>query len=132
AEPTRETERPLGLTAAVLSFMVVLATCGNTAAAQAVSGAADGGTTGIVATTSATGFTMTAATGITVTVNETPFTRTVDADAGEDGAVDRDVRKGTSVVVVGLDHSASTITAAWVVIHPLGDGGAAPAKAQGE
>jgi hypothetical protein len=133
-EPSRkepETERPFGLTAAVLSFMVVLASGGNTATAQAVSGPADGGSTGIVATTFASGFTMTTATGITVTVNETPFTRTVDGDAGEDGAVDREVRKGTSVLVVGLDHSGSTITADWVVIQPHGDGGAAAAKAQG-
>src|SRR5882757_8279937 len=118
-----------GLTAAVLSFMVVLATTG-TATAQAVSGPSDGGSTGIVATTFASGFTMTTATGITVTVNETPFTKTVDA-AREDGAVDRDVRKGTSVLVVGLDHSGNTITADWVVIQPHGDGGAAAAKAQG-
>jgi hypothetical protein len=119
-----------GLTAAVLSFMLVLAT-GGTATAQAVSGAADGGSTGIVATTFASGFTMTTATGITVTVNETPFTRTVDGDAGEDGAVDREVRKGTSVLVVGLDHSGATITADWVVVQPHGDGAAAAAKAQG-
>jgi hypothetical protein len=119
-----------GLTAAVLSFMVVLATAG-TATAQAVSGAADGGSTGIVATTFASGFTMTTATGITVTVNETPFTKTVDAAAGEDGDGGRDVRKGTSVLVVGLDHSGATITADWIVIQPHGDGGAAAAKAQG-
>jgi hypothetical protein len=119
-----------GLTAAVLSFMVVLATA-STATAQAVSGAADGGSTGIVATTFASGFTMTTATGITVTVNETPFTKTVDAAAGEDGDGGRDVRKGTSVLVVGLDHSGATITADWVVIQPHGDGGAAAAKAQG-
>ena len=143
AEPTRETDLAAvppaatpavnrecgGLTAAVLSFMVVLATGGNTATAQGVSGPADGGSTGIVATTFASGFTMTTATGITVTVNETPFTKTVDAAAGEDGG--RDVRKGTSVLVVGLDHSGATITADWVVIQPHGDGGAAAAKAQG-
>src|SRR5258708_3567059 len=82
AEPTRATDLAAvpsaatpavnrecgGLTAAVLSFMVVLATGGNTATAQAVSGPADGGSTGIVATTFASGFTMTTATGITVTV----------------------------------------------------------------
>lgn len=118
-----------GLTAAVLSFMVVLATAG-TATAQ-VTLPADGGSTGIVATTFASGFTMTTATGITVTVNETPFTKTVDAAPGEDGDGGRDVRKGTSVLVVGLDHSGATITADWVVIQPHGDGGAAAAKAQG-
>ena len=120
-----------GLTAAVLSFMVVLATGGNTATAQAVSGPSDGGSTGIVATTFASGFTMTTATGIEVTVNETPFTKTVDAAAGEDGDGGRDVRKGTSVLVLGLDNSGTTITAGWVVVQPHGDGGAAAAKAHG-
>ena len=139
AEPTRETERPSaavrpaatravnrewgGLTAAVLSFMVVLATGGNTATAQGVSGPADGGSTGIVETTFASGFTMTTATGIEVTVNETSSTKTV-GPAG-------DVRKGTSVLVLGLDDSGTTITADWVVIQPHGDGGAAAAKAHG-
>jgi hypothetical protein len=128
--PVRVSRSAARLTAAALSFMV-LATAGNTATAQAVSGAADGGSTGIVATTFASGFTMTTATGITVTVNETPFTKTVDTAFGEDGDGGRDVRKGTSVLVVGLDHSGNTITADWVVIQPHGDGGAAAAKAQG-
>jgi len=113
-----------GLTAAVLSFMVVLATGGNTATAQAVSGPSDGGSTGIVATTFASGFTMTTATGIEVTVNETSSTKTVDGPGG-------DVRKGTSVLVLGLDNSGTTITAGWVVVQPHGDGGAAAAKAHG-
>jgi hypothetical protein len=113
-----------GLTAAVLSFMVVLATGGNTATAQGVSGPADGGSTGIVDTTFASGFTMTTATGIEVTVNETSSTKTVDGPAG-------DVRKGTSVLVLGLDNNGTTITADWVVIQPHGDGGAAAAKAHG-
>ena len=113
-----------GLTAAVLSFMVVLATGGNTATAQGVSGPADGGSTGIVVTTFASGFTMTTATGIEVTVNETSSTKTVDGPGG-------DVRKGTSVLVLGLDNSGATITADWVVIQPHGDGGAAAAKAHG-
>ena len=112
-----------GLTAAVLSFMVVLATAG-TATAQAVSGPSDGGSTGIVATTFASGFTMTTATGIEVTVNETSSTRTVDGPA-------RDVRKGSSVLVLGLDNNGTTITADWVVIQPHGDGGAAASKAHG-
>src|SRR5882757_1626052 len=113
-----------GLTAAVLSFMVVLATGGNPATAQAVSGPSDGGSTGIVATTFASGFTMTTATGIEVTVNETYSTRTLDGST-------RAVRKGASVLVLGLDDSASTITADWVVIQPHGDGGGAAAKANG-
>ena len=120
-----------GLAPAVLGFMVVLAAAGgNTVSAQARSGPAAGGSTGIVDTTSASGFTMTTATGIVVTVNETPFTETSDDPAEEHGAVDHDVRKGTSVLVFGLDN-LSTITADWVVIQPQGDGGAAAAKAQG-
>jgi hypothetical protein len=102
--------------------MVVLATAG-TATAQGVSGPADGGSTGIVETTFASGFTMTTATGIEVTVNETSSTKTV-GPAG-------DVRKGTSVLVLGLDDSGTTISADWVVIQPHGDGGAAAAKAHG-
>src|SRR3981189_2637796 len=96
-----------GLTAAVLGFMVVLATGGNTATAQGVSGPADGGSTGIIDSTFAAGFTMTPATGIEVTVNETSSTKTVDGPGG-------DVRKGTSVLVLGLDNNGTTITADWV------------------
>jgi hypothetical protein len=107
--------------------MVALATAGssggNTATAQAVTGPAeDGGSTGLVATTFASGFTMTTATGVEVTVNETSSTKTVDGPAGE--------VKGTSVLVLGLDNGA-TITADRVVIQPHGDGGAAAAKAHG-
>jgi hypothetical protein len=109
------------LTAAVLSFMLVLATAG-TATAQ-VTGPEDGGSTGLVATTFASGFTMTTATGVEVTVNETSSTRTVGGPA-------RGVQKGTSVLVLGLDDGA-TITADGVVIQPHGDGGAAAAKANG-
>jgi len=127
-EPASKDSRG-GLRPAVLGLMVVLATAGaNTAAAQAVSGPAAGGSTGLVDSTSASGFTMTTATGIKVTVNETPFTKTVEDAAGEhDGA---DVHRGSSVLVVGQDN-VSTITADWVVIQPHGDGGAAAAKAQG-
>jgi hypothetical protein len=136
AEPTRETDLAAvppaathgvnrgGLTAAVLSFMLVLATGGNTARAQGVSEPSDGGSTGIVDTTFASGFTMITATGIEVTVNETSTTKTVDGPAG-------DVRKGTSVLVLGLDNNGTTITADWVVIQPHGDGGVAAAKAHG-
>ncbi len=117
---------------AVLGLVVVLATAGgNTASAQARSLPADGGLTGLVSTTFAGGFTMTTATGIEVTVNETPFTQTVEAPGVFlGGLVDGYVRKGTSVLVVGLDNT-STITADWVVIQPHGDGGAAAAKANG-
>lgn len=140
AEPTRETDRPSaavpptatpavnrecgGLTAAVLSFMVVLAIGGNMATAAAVGGPADGGSTGIVESTFASGFTIITATGIEVTVNETSTTRTVGGPA-------RDVSKGTSVLVLGLDDSGTTIDADWVVIQPHGDGGVAAAKADG-
>jgi hypothetical protein len=116
-----------GFTAAVLSFMVVLATAG-TATAQ-VTLPADGGSTGIVATTFESGFTITTATGVVVTVNETPFTKTVAATGENVDFFDRNIRQGTSVLVVGLDNAA-TITADWVVIQPHGDGGAAAAKAQ--
>ena len=137
AEPTPETNLATmppaatptvnRLTAAVLSFMVVLATAGTVTAATPspptgggpVTGPQDGGATGLVATTFASGFTITTATGVEVTVNETSSTRTVG-----------DVRKGASVLVLGLD-DAATITADRVVIQPHGDGGAAAAKANG-
>jgi len=123
-EPASKDSRG-GLAPAVLGLMVVLATAGvNTAAAQAVSGPAAGGATGLVDSVSASGFTMTTATGIEVTVNETSSTKTVDGPGG-------DVRKGASVLVLGLDNNGTTITADWVVIQPHGDGGAAAAKAHG-
>jgi hypothetical protein len=129
-EPASKDSRG-GLTAAVLGLMVVLATAGgNTASAQARSGPAAGGTTGLVDTTSASGFTMTTATGIKVTVNKTPFTETSEDPAGIFGIVDGNVRRGTSVLVLGLDNT-STITADWVVIQPRGDGGASAARANG-
>jgi hypothetical protein len=131
AESNRETEprsaavrKRGGLATALLGFMVVFAAAGsNTASAQAYSPPSDGGATGIVTTTFATGFTMTTTTGIEVTVNEIYSTKTVDGPA-------RDVRKGASVLVFGMDDGA-TITADWVVIQPRGDGGAAAAKANG-
>ena len=126
-------------TATALSCMVMLATAGTAAAAttpasspgsggNALSGPADGGATGIVDTISVSGFTMSTATGIEVTVDETSSTKTIGGRAG-------DVRKGTSVLVLGLDDgttsATTTITAAGVVIQPHGDGGAAAAKAAG-
>lgn len=68
------------------------------------SGPATGGATGIVDTTSASGFTMTTATGVEVTVDETSATKTHGAPASA-------VKKGTSVLVLGMVDSA-TITAA--------------------
>src|SRR5882724_13176939 len=81
-----------GLTAALFSFIVVLATA-CTATAQ-VTLPADGGSTGIVATTFESGFTITTATGVVVTVNETPFTKTVDA-TGESVDFGHNIRQGT-------------------------------------
>lgn len=117
-------------TAALTSAFVVLATAGAATAATTappgggpVSGPADGGSTGIVDATSSTGFTMTTATGVMVTVNETSTTESLFGKPS-------DVHAGTSVLVLGLDN-ANTITAAYVVIQPHGDGGAAAAKADG-
>jgi hypothetical protein len=142
ATPTPETDRAAmppaatlvkraALTAAVLGFMLVLAVPGTATAATTppttgggpVTGPEDGGATGLVASTFASGFTITTATGVQVTVNETTSTRTV-------GGKPSDLRVGTSVLVLGLDDTA-TITADWVVIQPHGDGGAAAAKTHG-
>jgi hypothetical protein len=122
-----------GLAAAAL----VLAATGTADAATtpptgtgggSLSGPADGGSTGIIASTSASGFTITTATGLAVNITETASTKVVGGPASA-------VRKGTSVLVLGLDDSTttatSTITADAVVIQPFGDGGAAAAKRDG-
>jgi hypothetical protein len=95
------------------------------------SGPADGGATGLVDTTSASGFTLTTATGVVVNVDETSATKT-------HGAPARAVKKGTSVLVLGLVNAPllgtsdpATITAAQVIVQPRGDGGAAAAAAAG-
>jgi hypothetical protein len=82
-----------------------------------------GGATGIVDTTSTSGFTMSTATGVKVTVHETSSTKTLGASA-------KAVKKGASVLVLGTVDSA-TITATQVIVQPKGDGGAAAAKAAG-
>ena len=87
------------------------------------SGAADGGSTGIVDATTAAGFTMKTATGVEVTVEETSSTKTLGGPA-------RAVRSGTSVLVLGTVDS-DTVSAAQVVVQRNGDGGAAAAKAAG-
>lgn len=120
--------------AGLASAALVLAAAGTASAATTPpsggsrSGPADGGSTGIVDSTSASGFTITTATGVVVNVDETSSTRII---GGPKGAV----RKGTSVLVLGLDDSTttatSTITASAVVIQPFGDGGAAAAARDG-
>jgi hypothetical protein len=120
------------LAAAGLGSAVVIAVSGTAAAATTppggsggspVAGPADGGSTGIVDATSASGFTMTTATGVAVTVDESSATKTLDGSA-------RSVRKGTSVLVLGVVDNA-TVTASAVVVQPHGDGGAAAAAADG-
>ncbi|MEU0950696.1 hypothetical protein ABZ379_50065 [Streptomyces canus] len=88
---------------------------------------ADGGATGIVDTTSASGFTFSTATGVKVTVKETSATKYT---AKTHRTVKKAVHSGESVLVLGLVDSAS-ITATQVIVQPGGDGGAAAAKAAG-
>jgi cytochrome c-type biogenesis protein CcmE len=88
-----------------------------------VSGPATGGATGIVDTTSTSGFTMSTATGVEVTVDETSATKF-------HGASPRAVKDGASVLVLGTVDTA-TITATQVTVQPGGDGGAAAAAAAG-
>ncbi|WP_026178760.1 hypothetical protein [Streptomyces hokutonensis] len=83
----------------------------------------DGGATGIVDATSASGFTMTTATGVKVTVTESSATKTTGAPA-------KAVKKGASVLVLGTVDSA-TVAATRVVVQRGGDGGAAAAEAAG-
>lgn len=94
---------------------------------QPRSGPADGGATGIIQTTSASGFTISTWTGVDVTVTETPSTKV-------HGGPAKDVRKGESVLVLGLvdaETSAATITAAQVDVQQHGDGGAAAGQKNG-
>ncbi|WP_158693331.1 hypothetical protein [Streptomyces sp. HGB0020] len=78
-------------------------------------------------TTSASGFTFSTATGVEVTVKETPTTKYTKKTHR---ISEKDVKKGQSVLVLGLVDSA-TITAAQVIVQPGGDGGAAAANAAG-
>jgi hypothetical protein len=90
-------------------------------------GPAAGGATGIVATTSASGFTLTTATGVKVTVDETSTTK---YEKGTQHATSKAVKVDESVLVLGTVDSA-TIEATQVTVQPRGDGGAAAAEAAG-
>jgi cytochrome c-type biogenesis protein CcmE len=91
------------------------------------SGPADGGATGIVDSTSASTFTLSTATGVEVTVDEASSTTYTWGPLPVPPSI---VRKGESVLVLGLVDTA-TISATQVLVQPLGDGGAAAAKASG-
>jgi hypothetical protein len=91
------------------------------------SGPADGGATGIIESTSSSSFTISTWTGIDATVDETSGTKVRGGPA-------KDLRKGESVLVLGLVDAASsgtTITAAQVDLQPHGDGGAAAGEKSG-
>jgi hypothetical protein len=99
------------------------------------SGPADGGATGIVDTTSTSGFTFATATGVEVTVAETSSTK---YKKGTHSAPAKAVKKGASVLVLGTvdapllgTSDPATITATQVIVQPGGDGGAAAAEAAG-
>ena len=91
------------------------------------SGPADGGATGIVDSTSASSFTISTATGVEVTVDEASTTTYKWGVLPASRSV---VKKGESVLALGLVDTA-TISATQVDVQPLGDGGAAAAKASG-
>jgi hypothetical protein len=92
------------------------------------SGPAAGGATGIVDTTSTSGFTISTATGVDVTVDETSATKIHGAPASA-------VKKGASVLVLGTVNTTTftttTITASQVDVQRKGDGGAAAAQKSG-
>jgi hypothetical protein len=91
------------------------------------SGPADGGTTGIIESTSPSSFTISTWTGVDATVDETSSTKV-------SGGPAKDLRKGESVLVLGVvdaASSATTITAAQVDLQPRGDGGAAAGQRSG-
>jgi hypothetical protein len=94
---------------------------------QPRSGPADGGATGIIQSTSTSSFAISTWTGMDVTVDETSATKV-------HGGPKKDVRKGESVLVLGLvddESSTTTITAARVDVQKHGDGGAAAGKRDG-
>ncbi|QIY66333.1 hypothetical protein HEP85_38315 [Streptomyces sp. RPA4-2] len=92
-----------------------------------VAGPSAGGATGIVDTTSTSGFTFSTATGVEVAVTEASSTK---SKKGTHRASMRAVKEGASVLVLGTVDSA-TITATQVIVQPRGDGGVAAAEAAG-
>jgi hypothetical protein len=92
-----------------------------------VSGPEDGGATGIIDSTSTSSFTFATAMGVEVTVNEDSSTKYKVGSRPVSAGV---VKKGESVLVLGLVDSA-TITATQVIVQPGGDGGAAAAQKAG-
>lgn len=92
-----------------------------------VAGPSAGGATGIVETTSTSGFTLSTATGVKVTVDEESSTT---YRKGTRRASGRAVKEGASVLVLGTVDSP-TITATRVIVQPKGDGGVAAAEAAG-
>ncbi|MFF2848750.1 hypothetical protein ACFVT5_20850 [Streptomyces sp. NPDC058001] len=87
----------------------------------------EGGATGIVQTTSTSGFTLTTATGVLLTVDKSATTTYL---KGTHRASASAVKKGASVLVLGTV-DGPTIAATRVVVQPGGDGGAAAAEAAG-
>jgi hypothetical protein len=76
--------------------------------------------TGIIQSTSASGFTVSTWTGINVAVTETSATKVIDGPK-------KDVRDGESVLVLGLvnaESTTTTIAAAQIDVQQHGDGGA--------
>jgi hypothetical protein len=87
----------------------------------------DGGSTGIVDSTSTSSFTFKTATGVEVTVTEDSSTK---YKVGIFPISVNPVKKGESILALGLVNNA-TITATQVIVQPWGDGGAAASKAAG-
>jgi hypothetical protein len=99
------------------------------------SGPEPGGSTGIVDTTSATGFTFVTATGVEVNATETSSTK---YELGILPAPAKVVKKGESVLVLGIVQTPAmgttdpaVITATQVTVQIGGDGGAAAAAKAG-
>jgi hypothetical protein len=89
---------------------------------------ADGGATGLITSTSSSGFTLQTWTGVNVTVDTSGSTKVSGGPAKDLAAT------GTSLLVFGLvdaESGATTITAADIEIQRHGDGGAAAGKADG-
>ena len=92
---------------------------GGGGGSNARSGPAEGGSSGTVTSVASSGFTMTTAAGQKVTVKRGSATT---YENGTSAATASEVKKGASVVVLGMTDS-TTITASQVIVQPAATGG---------
>jgi hypothetical protein len=94
---------------------------------NARSGPAAGGSSGTVASVSASSFTITTSAGQKVTVNKVSSTKYLKGTSSISASA---VKKGQSVLALGITNG-TTITASQVIVQPTGSGGSAASSAAG-